>query len=143
MAKGEHLKGVGGSVKWTKGQSGNKSGRPKGSQDSKTVIAKFFETVLEGEDPLTGETVKMTVQELLFAKQIAKAINEGDTTAFSAILDRFEGKAKQTSNVSINAAHNLRYEKLESTADFLAALKEIEEEEKELDNEYQKDKTNG
>lgn len=136
MPKGEHLKGKGG-VLFKKGEpSRNPNGRPKASQDSKTVIAKFFETVLEGEDPLTGETVKMTVQELLFAKQIAKAINEGDTTAFSAILDRFEGKAKQTSNVSINAAHNLRYANLETTTDFISALKEIEDEEKALQDEY-------
>lgn len=139
MAKGEHLRGIGGgSFKWAKGQSGNPQGKPKGSKDSRIVLGEFFDTILKGEHPITGEQGEFSVRELLFSKQIAKALNDGDTTAFNSLMDRYEGKAKQTSSISINAAHNLRYENLETLDDFKKALQDIDDEEKELEKEYGK-----
>lgn len=134
MAKGEHLKGVGGAVKWTKGQSGNPKGKPKGSLDSKTRLKTLFETVISGNDPLTGEKGDFTTIELMDLGMIAKAIS-GDVAAYNSLLDRYEGKAKQTNAISINQAHNLRYQNIESPADFAAAMLAIEEEERQLEAE--------
>lgn len=133
MAKGEHLKGVGGAVKWAKGTSGNPKGKPKGSLDSKTRLKTLFETVINGNDPLTGEKGDFTTIELMDLGMIAKAIG-GDVAAYNSLLDRYEGKAKQTSAISINAAHNLRYQ-INSPDDFKAAMLAIEEEERQLEAE--------
>lgn len=142
MPKGEHLKGKGG-VLFKKGEpSRNKSGRPKGSLDSRTRLKPLFEMVLQAEHPITGELGDFMAIELLELGLMAKAIRENDLPTYRELMDRFEGKAKQTNNISVNAAHNLRYESLESMADFLTAIKEIEDEEKELDNES-KNKANG
>jgi Family of unknown function (DUF5681) len=133
MPKGEHLKGVGG-VLFKKGEpSRNPSGRPKGSLDSKTRLKSLFETVISGNDPLTGEKGDFTTIELMDLGMIAKAIS-GDVAAYNSLLDRYEGKAKQTSAISINAAHNLRYQ-INSPDDFKAAMLAIEEEERQLEAE--------
>lgn len=137
MAKGEHLRGVGGVVKWAKGQSGNPNGKPRGAKDTKKVLGDFFDLTLKGEHPITGEHGEFSIRDLLFAKQIAKAINEGDTTAFNSLMDRYEGKAKQTSDISINAAHNLRYQ-IKNHDDFLKQIALIEQEQKELEEETYK-----
>ena len=138
MAKGEHLLGKGGDAKWTKGQSGNPKGKPKGSKDSRTVLNEFFEVVLQGEDPITGKKGEFTIRELLFAKQISKALNDGDTTAFKELMDRYEGKAKQTSSISVNQSHNLRYENVETFEDFKREMALIEEQKREIEEEAEK-----
>ena len=134
MPKGEHLKGKGG-VLFKKGEpSPNPYGRPKGSLDSKTRLKSLFETVISGNDPLTGEKGDFTTIELMDLGMVSKAIS-GDVAAYNSLLDRYEGKAKQTSAISINAAHNLRYQNIESPADFKAAMALIEEEERQLEAE--------
>jgi len=62
-----------------KGQSGNPSGRPKGSRNMAAALAdKLFEEKLFGEDKKA---------DAIIAKAIAKA-EEGDTTCIRLCLDR-------------------------------------------------------
>ena len=133
MAKGDNLKGIGGgSFKWVKGQSGNPKGKPKGSQDSKTRLKTLFELIVNGDDPLTGAKGDFTTLQLMDFAMIAKAIS-GDVAAYNSLLDRFEGKAKQTSDVSINAAHNLRYQ-IDGIEDFKRIMAQLDDEEKLLES---------
>jgi Family of unknown function (DUF5681) len=136
MARGEHLKGKTPNNGFREGQSGNPNGRPKGKLDSKTVLNKLLEHVVKAINPLTGEEGEFTNFELMTAAILLKA-QSGDVAAYNALIDRLEGKAKQTANISINAAHNLRYvTELKTYAEFDREMERIAAEEKALDEEY-------
>lgn len=77
--------------RWVKGQSGNPNGRPKGSQNSKTILQKFLDLQTKVENPITNEIESLTVAEQIHLKQVAKAI-DGDLYSYKEIIDRLEGK---------------------------------------------------
>jgi hypothetical protein len=77
------------------GQSGNPSGKPKGATHSSTRLKRILELVQKARNPVTKEDEDFTVLELIDMKQIDKAL-KGDTKAYAEIIDRLEGKAKQT-----------------------------------------------
>lgn len=71
------------------------AGRPKGSLNVKTVLAKFLKVKTEGPDPFNpNKKVKLTQLDIIVLKQVEKA-QKGDTAAFNAVMDRWEGKAEQ------------------------------------------------
>jgi hypothetical protein len=74
-----------------KGRSGNPNGRPKGTPNTRTIIEKFLNTEIEHTNPLTSQRERLTVAEFLHLSQLAKAIILGDTTAYKAVMDRYEG----------------------------------------------------
>ena len=149
----------GGSGKWVKGQlpAGaappikkgevrNPHGRGGAPEGVETKIKRYLGMIGKVQDPFSNETdpkkkpvVELSYHDLIIVAQIKKAWT-GDTAAAEWLHSRAYGKMIQQTAVSVNAGHNLRYESLESTADFLQALKEIEEEEKELEKEYGGDK---
>lgn len=94
-----------------KGVSGNPKGRPKGSRDSKTIITEQLARLARDENGnyvLDDDGEPMTWGELMHAKQIQKAALLGDTTAFNALMDRQEGKAKQiteNTNKNVDMSH--------------------------------------
>ena len=134
--KGEFIKKFGEQTRFQKGVSGNPKGKPKGSLDSKTVLKKLLEHVVRGVNPLTGEEGEFTNLELMNGAILLKA-QSGDVAAYNAIMDRLEGKAKQTADISVNAAYNLRYvTDLNTHEDFEKEMAGIEAEEKALDEEY-------
>jgi len=77
--------------RWVKGQSGNPSGRPVGSQNSKTILQRFLNLKTQAENPITNEVENLTIAEQMHLKQVAKAI-EGDLYSYKEIIDRLEGK---------------------------------------------------
>lgn len=77
------------------GQSGNPAGKPKGTRNTKTILTEFFESEIEFED-MQGVPTKMTIADAMHLKQIKNAIKDGDTTAYKALMERFEGMPKQT-----------------------------------------------
>ena len=97
---------------WKKGQSGNLKGRPKLPDDIKEArtlnqiefertINKFlFESKRFLDELLESE--QSTVFELMIAKMLQKAINEGDYQRINFLMDRIVGKAKETID------HNLK-----------------------------------
>ena len=90
MPRGQHLKGVGG-AKFAKGQSGNPKGRPVGSLDVRKSLERLLGVIVTATHPLSKEQIEATGLDLMLLKQIGKAISEGDTAAFNAILNRLEG----------------------------------------------------
>ncbi len=95
-----------------KGVSGNPKGRPKGSRDAKTIINEQLERLAKdknGELILDDDGEPMTWGELMHATQIKNAALSGDIAAFNAIMDRAEGKPKQTidsNNTNTNINHD-------------------------------------
>lgn len=71
----------------------NPNGRPKGSQNTKTVIKKYLDALGTGKSPLTQKMTRTTNLEHMVAKQVSKAI-KGDTGSFNALLDRLDGRPK-------------------------------------------------
>jgi hypothetical protein len=84
-----------------KGEVRNPNGKPKGVLNSKTRLLRLLELVTRTKNPVTGEMEDFTIAEQLDMKIIAKAM-KGDIRAYQEILDRLEGRAKQTTDLNAN-----------------------------------------
>ena len=82
-------------TQFKKGQSGNPAGKPAGVENSKTRLARLLSVAMKGVDPFSGEEVNSSLMEQMDAAIIAKAI-KGDVKAYQEVMDRIEGKAKQS-----------------------------------------------
>lgn len=92
-----------------KGVSGNPAGKPKGTEHSKTRLKRLLELVQKKKNPITGEDEEFSVLELMDMQMIAKAL-KGDQRAYQEIIDRLEGKPKQTSEVELSGGVNIVWE---------------------------------
>lgn len=92
-----------------KGVSGNPAGKPKGVQNSKTRLLRLLELVTKVRNPVTGEEEDFSIAEQLDMQIIAKA-RKGDLKAYEIILDRLEGKAKQSTEVELTGGINITWE---------------------------------
>ena len=84
-----------------KGQVANPNGRPKGVPNSKTRLLRLLEIVQVQTNPITGEKEEFSVAERLDLMVLQKAF-KGDLRAYQEILDRLEGRAKQTTDINAN-----------------------------------------
>ena len=92
-----------------KGESGNPNGRPKGVPNSKTRLLRLLELVQTKTNPITGDKEEFTVAEQLDMVLINKAI-KGDIRAYQEIMDRLEGKAKQSTELEVTGGINITWE---------------------------------
>lgn len=89
MSKEDNLKPA-----WSKGESGNPNGRPKGSKNRSTIARKWLEVNQSLKNPLTGESETMSQEDLMTLALIKKA-REGDVTAYKALMDSGYGAPLQ------------------------------------------------
>ena len=92
-----------------KGEIRNPKGRGKGVLNSKTRLLRLLELITETKNPVTGETEEFTIAEQLDMQIIAKA-RKGDLKAYEILLDRLEGKAKQSTEVEISGGMTINWE---------------------------------
>ena len=92
---------------WKPGQSGNPKGIAKGTVQHRTVLKYFLDANLQLPEDITVDGFTLAVkgrtlrtEEILALVQIKKAM-EGDTRAYSEILDRLEGKANIKADLNI------------------------------------------
>lgn len=78
-----------------KGEVRNPKGRPKGLVHSTTRLKRLLELVQNRRNPVTGEMEQFSVVEQMDMAIVAKALR-GDINAYRELLDRLEGKPKQT-----------------------------------------------
>lgn len=78
------------------------AGHP-GGPNTSTVVRRFLNLVSQVPNQFTGE--KELLHDEIVAVQVNKALN-GDTAAFNALLDRLEGKPRQT--VEQETTHNIK-----------------------------------
>jgi hypothetical protein len=89
-----------------KGEVRNPNGRPKGVLNSKTRLLRLLELVTTTKNPVTGEMEEFSIAEQLDMKIIAKAM-KGDIRAYQELLDRLEGRAKQTNEIELSGGLNV------------------------------------
>lgn len=79
---------------WSKGESGNPNGRPKGSKNRSTIARRWLEVNQNLKNPLTGENETMSQEDLMTLALIKKA-REGDVNAYKALMDSGYGAPVQ------------------------------------------------
>ncbi len=79
--------------------SPNPAGLPKGTLHSKTIIRKWLEAVEKAKNPISGDHEHLSQLDIITLKQLEKA-RKGDTNAFKELLDRMEGKAKESKELT-------------------------------------------
>lgn len=90
----------GGAIKLAeKGDVLNPKGKPKGVPHSSTRLKRLLELTENLTNPVTHEVEGFSVAEQLDLAQILKA-RKGDTQAYNAILDRFEGKPQSKTDIT-------------------------------------------
>ena len=92
-----------------KGEVANPNGRPKGIPNSKTRLLRLLELVQIKTNPITGEKEEFTVAEQLDMMVLQKAF-KGDLKAYQEILDRLEGRAKQTNEIELSGGLQVNWE---------------------------------
>jgi hypothetical protein len=92
-----------------KGEVRNPNGRGKGILNSKTRLLRLLELVTKVRNPVTGEEEEFSIAEQLDMQIIAKA-RKGDLKAYEIILDRLEGKPKQSTEVEVSGGVNITWE---------------------------------
>jgi len=88
-----------GNTPFKKGQSGNPAGVKKGTLHASTIIRKWLEAKGPILNPLTGEEITLSYYDGIVLGQISKALKTGDTAAFNSLVDRLEGKARQSLDI--------------------------------------------
>jgi len=81
--------------RWKKGESGNPKGRKKGSKNRSTIARELLALTFKGVNPVTGEQVEMSAEQLITLAQMKKALDNGDTNAYKALLDSAFGAPTQ------------------------------------------------
>jgi hypothetical protein len=92
-----------------KGEVANPNGRPKGVPNSKTRLLRLLEIVQVQTNPITGEKEEFSVAERLDMMVLQKAF-KGDLRAYQEILDRLEGRAKQTNEIELSGGLQINWE---------------------------------
>ena len=77
------------------GESGNPTGRPKGSLNRKTVAREYLAFLQEEVNPLTGIKELLSNEDIITLALIHKA-KKGDVNAYKALMDSAYGAVKQS-----------------------------------------------
>jgi hypothetical protein len=93
MANDENLKGH----EFEPGQSGNPTGRPRGTRNLSTILRRFLEEPVEV--LIDNVKTKKPFQEVI-VRNLLKNAAAGDTKAINTVWDRVEGKAPQYIDVT-------------------------------------------
>lgn len=102
------MAGIDNLVHFEKGKSGNPNGRPKGVPNSKTRLLRLLEIEQQVKNPITGELETFTIAERMDMAVLHKAL-KGDIKAYQELLDRLEGKAKQTNEIELSGSMQINW----------------------------------
>ena len=107
--------------RWKKGESGNPAGRPPGIPNAKTRYKRLLELTSKKTNPVTGLEEEFTQLELMDMALFKKALS-GNINAYKELLDRLEGKAQQSVDITTDGESlksNLDPEQAKEFAEFL------------------------
>jgi len=83
-------------------QNINRKGAPKGVQQANKRFLRFLEVMQNMKNPITGEMEDISLIERMDLAQMHKAL-KGDTKAYQEIMDRLEGKANQSQEITVKS----------------------------------------
>lgn len=110
---------------FSKGQSGNPKGRPKGALSRSTIARKWLEVLQQKKNPMNGAMEMLSNEDLITLAQIHKAL-KGDTQAYKAVMDSAHGQPKAEVKIDYDYA-DLSDQELEAMiADKLSKQQETE-----------------
>ena len=112
MANEENLRS------WSKGESGNPKGRPKGSKNRSTILRELTELRVQDVHPVTGEEIWVTNEYRMAMAVIDKAIAKGDHQALNMIYDNIYGKQKDSVDMNTTETVSHDFKKLVSAIKF-------------------------
>jgi hypothetical protein len=92
---------------WTKGQSGNPKGKPKGAKNRSTIIKEILGLMVKKVDA-DGKPVWQSKEYLMVEALVNKAIEKGDVNAFNAIYNNLYGNLKDT--VDVNTTEEVNHD---------------------------------
>ena len=95
-------------VPFEKGKPGG-PGRPKGVPNSKTRLLRILELVQKKRNPVTGEEEEFSIAEQMDLQLINKAL-KGDMKAYEILMDRLEGKPKQSTELEVSGGMTINWE---------------------------------
>lgn len=84
-------------------------GRPKGVPNSKTRLLRILELSQKKRNPVTGEEEEFSIAEQMDLQLINKAL-KGDMKAYEIIMDRLEGKPKQSTELEVSGGMTINWE---------------------------------
>ena len=80
--------------KWKKGESGNLSGRPKGSLNRSTLVKYWLDAKETRANPITKQIETLDQWDLIILAAIKEA-RKGNIHAFKELMDSVHGKTKE------------------------------------------------
>lgn len=83
-----------GAKPFKEGESGNPSGRPKGSRNRSTIVREILELLEETKNPITQKNEKLS-QEQIMTLAVLNRARKGDVRAYQALMDSAFGAPKQ------------------------------------------------
>ena len=96
--------------RYNKVESGNPSGRPKGTLNRKTIAREYLAFLQEEVNPLTGIKELLSNEDMITLALIHKA-KKGDVNAYKALMDSAYGAVKQ--NLEITEAETPIFKQLD------------------------------
>ena len=84
--------------RYKKGESGNPTGRPKGSKNRSTILRKWLEVATTIKNPITKKDEKVTVEDEIILALIREA-RKGNIQAIKEIQDSMHGKMTEKQEV--------------------------------------------
>lgn len=123
MANTENLKS------YVKGQSGNPGGRPRGSRNVSTVLASMLsdiapDIVIDASfiRDISKGLKKATIADAAAARLVYEGVVNGQSWALKELLDRTEGKAKQSIEISSESKIERLAEAIKKTNEMACTL---------------------
>jgi len=92
---------------WTKGQSGNPKGKPKGSKNRSTIIREILDLMVKKVNA-DGDEVWQSKEYLMVEALVNKATEKGDVNAFNAVYNNLYGNLKDT--VDLNTTEEVNHD---------------------------------
>ena len=113
-------------TRFSKGQSGNPRGRPRGARDTRTMFRQALNTKVPVND--AGRQRTMTRREVLVHKVIAKAAS-GDMRAMlplMAIMEKLDGDAEGTTQVALTTRDQATLDRALARMGYVKRLEDAE-----------------
>ncbi len=76
---------------YKKGESGNPSGKPKGTRNRSTIVREWMEAIERAKNPITGEVEELSQADIATLAVLKKA-RAGDVNAYRELMDSGYGK---------------------------------------------------